>query len=505
MSHVWIRWMAAVACVALAGQAPAGQQPAGRQPAGQQPAGQQPAGQQPAGRPAAAKAKVSAEALRLPFETYTLSNGLTVILSNDRTTPTVAVNVWYKVGSKHEAVGRTGFAHLFEHVMFTGSGHVPYGLHDKLTEGVGGGNNGTTNNDRTTYYETVPSNYLETALWLEADRMCFLLESLDLAKLNAQRDIVKNERRQGVDNQPYGRAGEILARATYPATHPYSWSVIGSMDDLSAASEEDVKSFFRLYYAPNNAYLAIVGDFDPAQARSWVAKYFGDIPRGKPIARPKVAPVVLAAEKRLVYEDRVQVPRLYIQWPTVGETHEDRFALEVLGSILTGARTARLTKALVYDEQAAASVSAGQGTNEDVGEFGLTITPRPGHTLTALEAAADAIIERLKSEGPTAEEIQKAVAGEELDFVQSLESNLGKAFRLTDGAGYHGDPGAFRADYEKTLSVSADDVKQVARKYLTRGRVVLSVVPAGQADQAARPDASQRVTDYDVTKPGGEK
>src|SRR5215218_825461 len=226
-----------------------------------------------------------ADTLRLPFETYTLPNGLTVILSTDRTTPTVAVNVWYKVGSKNEVVGRTGFAHLFEHVMFTGSGHVPYGLHDKLTEGVGGSNNGTTNNDRTTYYETVPSNYLESALWLEADRMGFLLDALDLSKLNAQRDIVKNERRQGVDNVPYGRASEILAHATYPPTHPYSWQVIGSMEDLSAASEEDVKNFFRLYYAPNNAFLSIVGDFDPAQAKAGVAKYFGDIPRGKPITR----------------------------------------------------------------------------------------------------------------------------------------------------------------------------------------------------------------------------
>ena len=195
-----------------------------------------------------------APVLRLPFETFTLPNGLTVILSPDKTTPTVAVNVWYKVGSKNEAVGRTGFAHLFEHVMFTGSGNVPYGLHDKFTEGVGGSNNGTTNNDRTTYYETVPSNYLESALWLEADRMGYLLDALDLAKLNAQRDIVKNERRQSVDNQPYGRVQEILAHATYPADHPYSWDVIGSMTDLSAASEEDVKNFFRLYYAPNNAY-----------------------------------------------------------------------------------------------------------------------------------------------------------------------------------------------------------------------------------------------------------
>src|SRR5436190_1463906 len=447
----------------------------------------------------------AADTLRLPFETYTLPNGLTVILSPDKTTPTVAVNVWYKVGSKNEEIGRTGFAHLFEHVMFTGSGNVPYGLHDKLTEGVGGSNNGTTNNDRTTYYETVPANYLESALWLEADRMGFLLDSLDLAKLNAQRDIVKNERRQSIDNQPYGRASEILTHAMYPPGHPYSWEVVGSMTDLSAASEEDVKNFFRLYYAPHNAFLAIVGDFDAAQARAWVAKYFGDIPRGKPITRPQVPPVVLAAEKRLVYEDRVQVPRLYVQWPTVGVNHDDRFALDVLGTILTGARTARITKALVFDEQNAASASARQSTAEDTGEFQLTITPRPGHDLTNLEAAADAIIERLKTDGPTAEEIQKATAGEELAFVRGLESNLGKAFRLTDAAGFHGDPGSFRTEYQKTLSVTAEDVKRVANKYLTRGRVVLSIVPLGKLDQAAKPEQSIRVTEYDSPKPGGGK
>ena len=456
----------------------------------------QPPARPPAGKPAT---------LKLPIEQYALPNGLTVILSVDRTTPTVAVNVWYKVGSKHEEVGRTGFAHLFEHVMFTGSGNVPYGLHDKLTEGVGGSNNGTTNNDRTTYFETVPSNYLETALWLESDRMGFLLDSLDLAKLNAQRDIVKNERRQGLDNQPYGRASEILAKATYPTGHPYSWEVIGSMADLSAASEDDVKNFFRLYYAPNNAFLSIVGDFDPAQAKAWVTQYFGEFPRGKPITRAKVAPVTLQTEKRLVYEDRVQVPRLYIQWPTIGIRDDDRFALDVLSAILAGPRTARLTKALVYDEQAAASGAAFPATNEDVGDFQIMITPRQGHALTTLEAASDAILDRLKKEGPTAEELQRAIAGEELTFIRGMESNLGKALRLGDGAGYHGDPGAFRRDYDKTLAVTADDVRRVANKYLGRGRVVLSVVPEGKLDQAAKPDASTRVTDYDARKPEGGK
>jgi len=364
----------------------------------------------------------------------------------------------------------------------------------QLVQRAGGTLNGSTWLERTNYFETVPSNQLELALWLEADRMGALLPAMTQKKLDTQRDVVKNERRWSVDNQPYGRASEILARATYPPSHPYSWDVIGSMTDLSAASEDDVKNFFRLYYAPNNAFLAIVGDFDPAQAKVWVTKYFGDIPRGKPITRPKVEPVTLTAEKRLVYEDRVQVPRLYVQWPTVGEKNDDQYALDVLGAILTGPRTARLTKALVYDQQAAAGVSAGQSSNEDVGEFLMVITPRPGHSLTDLEAAADAIIEKLKAEGPTAEEIEKAVAGEELSFVRGLESNLNKAMTLADGAGFHSDPGYFKVEYQKTLAVTAADVKRVANAYLTGGRVVLSIVPIGKLDQASKPDQSRKVT-----------
>jgi zinc protease len=436
----------------------------------------------------------SAGAIRLPFESYALPNGLTVILSTDHSTPTAAVDVWYHVGSKNEVPGRTGFAHLFEHVMFTGSGHAPYGLHDKLTNGVGGSNNGTTSNDRTTYFETVPSNYLEDQLWLESDRMGFLLDTLDRAKLDAQRDVVKNERRQSLDNQPYGRAFEILSQATYPPNHPYHWDVIGSMADLSAASEDDVKNFFRTYYAPNNAILAIVGDIDAAQTKAWVAKYFGDLPRGKPIVRPNIAPVTLQKETRLVYEDRVQVPRLYIQWPTVGEKSDDRFALALLDAITAGPRTTRLTKALVYDQQTAAAVGTSQNTYEDVGDFLITVTPRPGHSLTELEAAVDALLDQLKRDGPMPEEIARAKAGFEFDFVNGLQSNLGKAFRLADGAGFHGDPGYVQIEYQKALAVTPADVKRVANKYLTSGRVVLSVVPMGKLDQASKPAESQKVT-----------
>ena len=436
----------------------------------------------------------SAGAINIPFETYKLPNGLTVILSLDRATPTVAVDVWYHVGSKNEIPGRTGFAHLFEHVMFTGSGHIPYGTHDRLTEGIGGSNNGSTSNDRTNYYETIPSNFLETALWLESDRMGFLLDTLDIAKLNAQREIVKNERRQSYDNQPYGRVPEIMAAAMYPKGHPYSWPVIGSMADLSAASEEDVKDFFRLYYAPNNATLAIVGDFDPAQAKQWIQKYFGDLPQGKAVQRPSVALGSLETSKRLVYEDRVQVPRLYIQWPTIGFKRPDYHALAVMGSILSGTRTARLTKALVYDSQIASQVVAFQSSSEDVGMFQVMVVPRPEHSLTELEAAVDQVIQKFIAEGPTAEELQKAKSGLELSFLRGLESNLGKAEQLLSGSVFQGDPAQFRTTYQRTLAVTAADVKRQASLFLGRPRIVLSVVPQGKKNEASKATESEAVS-----------
>ncbi len=436
----------------------------------------------------------SSTSINIPFEHYTMPNGLQVILAPDRTTPSVAVNMWYHVGSKNEEKGRTGFAHLFEHVMFTGSGNIPYGLHDKYTSGIGGDNNGTTDNDRTLYYEVVPSNYLETALWLEADRMGFLLDALDIAKLNAQRDIVKNERRQRIDNQPYGRVGEILSAAMYPPGHQYSWSVIGSMTDLSAASEEDVKNFFRLYYAPNNAILTLAGDFDPKQARTWIEKYFSAIPKGKPITRPTIAPAVLSAEKRLVFEDKVPVPRLYMQWSTVGVKHEDDYALSVLGPVLAGARTARLTKALVYDKPSAASISAFQGSSEDVGEFGITVTPRPGSTLTALEQEIDVIVERLKKgrSHRAGDPGGDRSAGAAVCQRPAVESRQDEPARRRRRLSQRSRP-SLETEYEKRRAVTPDDVKRVANKYLIGNRVILSVVPVGKSDLAAKPEASQKV------------
>jgi zinc protease len=355
---------------------------------------------------------------------------------------------------------------------------------------VGGSNNGTTSRDRTTYFETIPSNYLETALWLESDRMGFLLDTLDIQKLNAQRDIVKNERRQRMDNQPYGLVDEIISSTLYPAAHPYSWDVIGSMTDLTAASEMDVKDFFRLYYSPTNAIVSIAGDFQPQQAKTLVARYFGAFARGAAIVRAAAPPATLDHETRLVYEDRVQVPRLVIVWPTVGRESDDRFALAVLDAISAGPRTTRLTKALVYDRQLATSITARQDSDENAGEWRLTITPRPGVSLTELESAANTILDTLKTEGPTADEIRRATAGLELNFVNGLESNLGRSMRLADGLGYENDAGSFQTEYQKMLTVTEADVKRVANKYLTKGRVVLSVVPVGKIEMAAKASES---------------
>lgn len=438
--------------------------------------------------PAAAQRPQAARqnsAINIPYERYALPNGLTVILSPNQATPTVAVDVWYHVGSKNERPGRTGFAHLFEHVMFTGSGNVPYGMHDRLTEGVGGNNNGTTTEDRTNYFENIPANYLESALWLESDRMGFLLDKLDSSKFVAQRDIVQNERRQSTDNSPYGRWFELLSYGMFPEEHPYHWPVVGYMTDLRAASLQDVKDFFKLYYAPTNATLAIVGDFDPAQAKAWVTKYFGDLPRGAAITRPAATPPTLTQEKRMVFEDRVQIPRTYVSWPAVGAKHDDQFALNVLSSILSGSRTARLTKALVYDKQSASELFTYYNAAENVGAMYMMLNPRPGNTLNDLLASADSVIDRFKREGPTADEMARALAGLEFQFVSGLQSNLGKAETLLEGQVFHGDAGYYAKRYAKLKAVTAADVKRVANTYLGNGRVVLSIVPEGKTTDAA--------------------
>ena len=434
---------------------------------------------------APAWAQSPASGIRIPVEQFTLPNGLQVILSPSRTMPEVAVDVWYHVGSKDDAPGRTGFAHLFEHMMFSGSGHVPYGMHDRLTIGVGGSNRATTSFDCTNYYDIVPSNYLETALWLESDRMGFLLERLDEAKFVAQRDIVQNERREKTEDVPYGRGLEIISTARYPAKHPYYWPIVGYMADLRDAGVEDVKRFFRAWYVPSNATLTIVGDFEPAQARRWITKYFGGLARGPAVVHPNAPPAALTSEKRLVFEDRVQLPELSIAWPSVGDDEKDVWALQFLERILAGSRTARITKALVYDTPRAQSVLARNEGYETTGTFYLLVSPRAGHSLDEVAAAADSVIERFKREGPTPEEMARTSALKQFEFLRLLESNRGKAEALSDGLVFHGDARQFERDYATIKGVTAADVQRVANQYLVHPRIMLSIVPMGKRDQAA--------------------
>ena len=440
--------------------------------------------------PAMARAQqtLASDLPRIPTERYTLPNGLTVLLSEDKSAPIVAVDIWYHVGSKNEKPGRTGFAHLFEHMMFQGSEHVAEEQHFKLLEAAGGEINGSTNNDRTNYFEIVPSNELETALWLESDRMGYLVPAMTDKKLDNQRDVVKNERRLRVDNQPFGSQFEVISANVYPASHPYSWPVIGSMSDLSAASLNDVKDFFRTYYAPNNATLAIVGDFDPVKAKALVAKYFGDIPSGPAITRPTVPATTLAANKRLVLEDtKARLPQLVFVWPTVGNDSPDALPLRALANVLTRDRTSRLSKLLVYDRQLATSVNAYSGSDENAGEFYINVSPRPNASLTQIEALVDSVVASVVAAPPTSREVDRTKNFVNVSAVTGLQSVRGKAEQLLEGQTYHGDPLHVVTELKEFRSLTPDDVHRVAQKYLTGGHVVLSMVPAGKLDMIATP------------------
>ncbi|WP_235963639.1 M16 family metallopeptidase [Tautonia rosea] len=420
----------------------------------------------------------------LKVETYTLPNGLEVILHEDHTTPVVAVNIWYKVGSKNEAEGRTGFAHLFEHLMFQGSENYNNEYFAPL-EPLGARINGSTTTDRTNYFETVPSNALELALWLEADRMGFLLPALTQESLDNQRDVVKNERRQRVDNVPYGQVSERMLAALYPEGHPYHHSVIGSMEDLSAASLEDVKNFFRTYYNPNNASLCIAGDFDPAEAKQLVERYFGAIPKGPEVERTPQQVPELEAPVNLAITDRVSLPRLYLTWPTVPEGHEDEEALNVLSAVLGQLdKESRLEKALIYDESVASQVFAYHSTGAVSGTFNVIATGKPDSDLNDLAARIEAEIERLQQDGPTEDEVIKAQNTTESSLIFGLQAVGTRADFFNANNVAFGDPLAYREQLQKLFDVRADDVRRVAQKYLTPNRVRMDVTPGAPTERA---------------------
>ena len=420
---------------------------------------------------------------RIQFEKYTLPNGLEVILHEDHSTPIVTVDTWYHVGSGDEQVGRTGFAHLFEHIMFMGSQNVPVGAFDQMLEAAGADNNGSTTEDRTNYYENLPSNALALALWLDADRMGFLLPTMDLAKLNLQRDVVKNERRQRVDNQPYGRADETILAALYPKSHPYSWPVIGSMADLSAASLDDVKNFFRTYYAPNNATIVVAGDFDPAAVKKLVAQYFGPIPRGPAVKRRTTVPaVVIPRDKFIVLEDKVQLPRLFYTWPTVKAFAPDDASLDILALVLANDKNSRLYKKLVYDLQIAQTARAFQESGKLDGKFQVDVTPMPGQKVVDIDKVVKAEIANIIQNGISTRELQRAQNSYKASFLNRLASALGKADQLNFYNYFVGTPDYVQQDAARYERVTAADVQRVAGKYLGKPKIVLTVVPEGKTD-----------------------
>lgn len=443
----------------------------------------------------AADAPAKVDVPKVEFEKYTLSNGLQVILHVDRKLPVVHVNQWFHVGSKNEKPGRTGFAHLFEHMMFQGSANAKE-EYFAYVERAGanlreGGVNGTTNSDRTNYFATVPSANLENLLWLESDRLATLLEVTDDAKLDNQRDVVKNERRQGLENQPYGRWYELLSENLFPAGHPYSWPVIGSMADLSAATLDDVKEFFRTYYTPNNLSLVIAGDFDPAEAKRLVEKYFGPIPPGPALARPDRWVPKLDTVKVLEVADRVPQERVYFAWPTPPFYEAGDAELDMASGILADGLSSRLSRALVYDRQLASAVNAFQVSQEIAGFFVVIGTARPGVPLEEVEAGILAEISRLAKEGPTAAELERARVKHEFAFVSGLErigGFGGKSDLLNQYNTFLGDPGRFEWDLARYAAVTPESVKKAVATWLDDpGRLAIRFRPetSGRASEAA--------------------
>ena len=423
---------------------------------------------------------------KLDVEKYTLANGLEVILSEDHRVPLVGVDVWYHVGPAHEAPGRTGFAHLFEHMMFQGSKHIESDAHFRLLAGAGAtGINGTTNFDRTNYFETMPANQLELALWLESDRMGYLLETVDQAKLANQQDVVRNERRQSTENRPYGIVEEALYQALFPKGHPYHGVVIGSHADIQAAKLEDVREFFRQYYAPNNASIAIAGDIDKAATKKLVEKYFGTLKRGPAVPPVRAETPAVTSERRIVVEDRVELPRIYIGWITPPYFKEGDADADIASSVLGQGRVSRLYKTLVYEKQIAQSVAAYQHSTLLGSVFGIEATARPGHTLQELETIISAEVEALRTKGPTAAEIERAR--------NVLETQIFNGLQLVGGFGgvadqlnlynhFVGDPDYLTEDVMRRRRVTPETVRAFAQRYLApNARVVVHGVPGKQS------------------------
>ena len=429
--------------------------------------------------------------MNLPFSKHTLENGLDVLLHEDRACPIVAVNLWYHVGSKNERPGKTGFAHLFEHLMFEGSEHHDHGYFQPL-QAAGASLNGSTNADRTNYWEVVPTNALELALWMESDRMGYLLPALTEAKFANQRDVVLNERRQNYENRPYGLASMAILAGLFPPDHPYHWTTIGEIADLHAARLEEVQAFFRRYYHPANASLTIAGDIDREAALALARDYFGDIAPG-PRADPVTAAAVLQDDVRHLLEDRVELPRLYISWLSPAMFAPEDAELDLAADLLANGKTSRLYRRLVFEERMATDVSAGQNSREIAGFFQVTATAAPGHTLAEIETVVREEIANLADNGPTAEEMERGRVQAEAQFVyrlQTIGGFGGKSDQLNAYNVYIGDPGYFDHDRARYELVTSASLQSAVERHVRRARcMTLSIVPRGRVNLAI-PDSS---------------
>lgn len=434
-------------------------------------------------------ASAGAGAPALPFERFVLPNGLEVILHEDHRTPIVAVNVWYHVGSKDELEGKNGFAHLFEHVMFQGSKHVAEDTFFKYLERAGASErNGTTNTDRTNYFETVPSSELALALWLESDRMGFLLDHANDETFKSQRDVVKNERRQNYENAPYGLVIQFIREALYPKEHPYRLLTIGTPQDLDSASFADVTAFFRTWYLPNNATLVVAGDIDKAAARAMITQYFGSLARGKdPHPKSKPVPTTLTHEKRLRIEADVELPRLTVSWPTPVQYSKEDGELDLVAEVLSSGKTSRLYKRLVYDLQIAQDVSAYQASALLVSQFDITVTLKKGKDPDEVLKIVDEELGKLRETPPSDDELARARAKSLSGLVFDAERMTSRANAFNSYAQGTGDPGYFTKDLARYDQATKEDLKRAAMTYLPPDkRIVTIVIPTAGAPRAGR-------------------
>ncbi len=434
-----------------------------------------------------AQTPAEAPATLLPYQSFMLDNGLTVLFHVDRSDPVVAVSLTAHVGSGREKPGRTGFAHLFEHLLFLESENLGQGGLDRMSARIGGsGANGSTSRDRTNYLQTVPSDALEKMLWAEADKLGWFINTVTEPVLAKEKEVVKNEKRQGVDNRPYGHTLYVLHKALYPQSHPYNWQVIGSLEDLQAATLEDVKEFFRAWYTPNNVTLVVAGDFDPSQARIWVEKYFAEIPRGPEIVPLEARPGIVSETVRLLHEDNfAKLPQLTMVWPTVEQYHPDSYPLAVLSQLLTDGKEAPLNEVLIDEAKLAASVASFPYDSELAGELLLQVSAFNGTDLDQVAGAIDAGFARFEAEPITADDLQRIKTQQEVAFYKALSSVLGKGAQLAQYSIFAGNPGYIDEDLARLQAVTAEDVRRVYETYIKdKPFIAASFVPKGAPDLA---------------------